>query len=55
MPAKGLASKMALHWLIPDPVAKGSDVAFNLTHSELNRLVTALAPHLIASQPRLPS
>lgn len=44
-----LGSKVALHWSIPDPVAKGGIKAFDLAYAELDRRITALAPHLVAS------
>ncbi len=44
-----LGSAVTLHWSVPDPVTRGDDVAFDLAYAELDRRITHLAPHLIAS------
>lgn len=38
-----------LHWSVPDPVAEGTDVAFDAALIDLNRRVDTLAQHLTAS------
>lgn len=43
-----LGSLVSLHWSIPDPVARG-DAAFEAAFEEIDRRVTTLVPHLLAS------
>lgn len=38
-----------LHWSIPDPVAERGRTAFEDVYAQLERRVTALAPHVIAA------
>jgi protein-tyrosine-phosphatase/DNA-binding transcriptional ArsR family regulator len=44
-----LGSVVSLHWSIPDPVAQGSDTAFDDAYAELERRIATLAPRLIAA------
>ena len=44
-----LGSAVTLHWSVPDPVTRGDDESFDLAYAELDRRITNLAPHLIAS------
>ena len=44
-----LGAAVTLHWSVPDPVAQGDNAAFDVAYAELDRRITNLAPHLIAS------
>ena len=44
-----LRGLVRLHWSIADPVPVGTQAAFDQTVTQLDRRVTDLAPHLIAS------
>lgn len=44
-----LGESVALHWSVPDPLARGDEAAFDLAYAELDRRVTNLSPRLLAS------